>query len=110
MARKRKRASSRRKATPPGPEQMVKAFGHPVRVRVLAILIDRIAGPKAIAEELDMNLSNVSYHLRVLQKAELVEIAEEEPVRGAIAHFYSAVWPEETRAVLEHFNFDLPTG
>jgi DNA-binding transcriptional ArsR family regulator len=108
MARKRERRVAKRPATPPTPEKMVRAMNHPVRVQVVRILLDRTAGPKAIAEALDMRLSNVSYHVRVLADLDLVEIAEEESVRGAVAHFYRARWPEEMRAALDQFKFGLP--
>ncbi|MGN6556755.1 MAG: ArsR/SmtB family transcription factor [Solirubrobacterales bacterium] len=70
---------------------MVKALNHPVRAKALTILSDRIASPKEISDEIDVPLSNVSYHVRVLDDLGLVEIMEEESVRGSVAHFYKAV-------------------
>jgi DNA-binding transcriptional ArsR family regulator len=72
-------------------EILVKALNHPVRVKALTILTERIASPKEIAKIIDAPLSNVSYHVRVLDKLGLVEIMEEESVRGSVAHFYKAV-------------------
>jgi len=89
---------------------MVRAMNHPVRVQAARILLEKVAGPKEIADELDVRLSNVSYHIRVLADLDLIEVAEEESVRGALAHFYRAVWPEELRAALGQFKFDLPAG
>lgn len=69
----------------------MKALNHPVRVRALTILTERIASPKEISEQIDAPLSNVSYHVRVLDELGLIEIMEEESVRGSVAHFYKAV-------------------
>ncbi|HEX6456506.1 MAG TPA: winged helix-turn-helix domain-containing protein [Solirubrobacterales bacterium] len=70
---------------------LVKALNHPVRVKALTILTERIASPKEISELIEMPLSNVSYHVRVLDELGLVEIMEEESVRGSVAHYYKAV-------------------
>jgi DNA-binding transcriptional ArsR family regulator len=40
---------------------------------------------------LDQKLTNVSYHVRVLEELGLVELVEEEAIRGSVAHFYRAV-------------------
>jgi len=72
-------------------EVLVKALNHPVRVKALTILTERIASPKEVSEQIDAPLSNVSYHVRVLDDLGLVEIMEEESVRGSVAHFYKAV-------------------
>ncbi|MGN6258111.1 MAG: ArsR/SmtB family transcription factor [Solirubrobacterales bacterium] len=72
-------------------EVLVKALNHPVRVKALTILTERIASPKEISDQIEMPLSNVSYHVRVLDELGLVEIMEEEAVRGSVAHFYKAV-------------------
>ena len=49
------------------------------------------ASPKEISEQIQAPLSNVSYHVRVLDELGLIEIMEEESVRGSVAHFYKAV-------------------
>jgi len=72
-------------------EVLVQALNHPVRVKALTILTERTASPKEIAEQIDVALSNVSYHVRVLDDLGLVEIVEEESVRGSVAHFYKAI-------------------
>jgi DNA-binding transcriptional ArsR family regulator len=75
-------------------EALVRALGHPIRVSALTILTEGVASPKQIATELDMPLSNVSYHVRVLDELGLIQIVEEENVRGSVAHFYRAVQRE----------------
>ncbi|MGN6257522.1 MAG: helix-turn-helix domain-containing protein [Solirubrobacterales bacterium] len=75
----------------PAHEQLVKGLSHPVRVECLTVLSQRVASPREIAEALDEDLSNVSYHVRVLDELGLIELVAEEPVRGAVAHYYKAV-------------------
>lgn len=92
VARKRRKVTKRKKKVGKSPQEvLVKALNHPVRVKALTILTERIASPKEIAEIIEIPLSNVSYHVRVLDELGLVEIMEEENVRGSVAHFYKAV-------------------
>ncbi len=92
MARKRRKVTKRKRKVGKSPQEiLVKALNHPVRVKALTILTERIASPKEIAEIIETPLSNVSYHVRVLDELGLVEIMEEENVRGSVAHFYKAV-------------------
>lgn len=57
---------------------------------------ERTASPSEIARLLDIELSIVSYHVRILEEFGLIELVEEEPVRGSVAHFYRAVDPVST--------------
>ncbi|HWC49445.1 MAG TPA: winged helix-turn-helix domain-containing protein [Solirubrobacterales bacterium] len=92
MARKRRKIAKRKRKLEKSPQEvLVKALNHPVRVKALTILTERTASPKEIAAEIETPLSNVSYHVRVLDELGLVEIREEESVRGSVAHFYRAV-------------------
>jgi DNA-binding transcriptional ArsR family regulator len=92
VARKKRKVTKRKRKTGPTPQEvLVIALSHPVRVKALTILSERIASPKEIAEQIDVPLTNVSYHVRVLDDLGLIEIMEEESVRGAVAHFYKAV-------------------
>jgi len=92
LARKRRKAKKRKRVTGKSAQEvLVQALSHPVRAKALTILSDRIASPKEISDEIDAPLTNVSYHVRVLDELGLVEIMEEESVRGSVAHFYKAV-------------------
>jgi DNA-binding transcriptional ArsR family regulator len=92
VARKRRKVEKRSREPGRSPQEvLVKALNHPVRVKALTILSDRIASPKEISEETEVGLSNVSYHVRVLEELGLIEIVEEESVRGSVAHFYKAL-------------------
>jgi DNA-binding transcriptional ArsR family regulator len=72
-------------------EALVRALAHPVRLKALTILSDRTASPTEISEEIDEPLSNVSYHIRVLNDLGFIEKVEEERRRGSVASFYRAV-------------------
>jgi DNA-binding transcriptional ArsR family regulator len=63
---------------------------HPVRCRLLAIFADRIASPNEAAHELNMPVGDVSYHVRTLKDAGVIELVDERPVRGSTEHFYRA--------------------
>jgi DNA-binding transcriptional ArsR family regulator len=68
----------------------VKALSHPLRVRILALLQERTASPRELAEWLDATLGTVSYHVRTLHEFGLIELVSTTQVRGAIAHHYKA--------------------
>jgi DNA-binding transcriptional ArsR family regulator len=71
-------------------QKMAHAYGHPVRARALVILAARVASPREIAEEIGEPLGNVSYHIRELRDAGLIELVEADGSRGGVQHFYRA--------------------
>lgn len=75
----------------PRGHSLVRVAAHPVRAQALAILTDRRASPKQIADELGERVGNVSYHVRELEQLGLIELVDEERRRGAVEHFYEAV-------------------
>jgi DNA-binding transcriptional ArsR family regulator len=80
-------------ATKPAPSndaRYIKALSHPLRVRILALLQERTASPRELAEWLDATLETVSYHVRTLHDFGLIELVKTTQVRGAIAHHYKA--------------------
>ena len=66
----------------------VKAMSHPLRVRILALLDERIASPVELSGWLDATLGTVAYHVRTLERMGLVELVRETRVRGAVDHHY----------------------
>lgn len=70
--------------------ELMRALAKPLRAKVLAILTERIASPKEIADETGEGLSVVSYHVRVLLECGLIELDRKVPRRGAVEHFYRA--------------------
>ena len=69
----------------------VKVVSHPLRLRMLAVLRERVASPSDLAGELDEPIGNVSYHMRTLADFGAVELVRTEPRRGAVEHYYQAV-------------------
>jgi DNA-binding transcriptional ArsR family regulator len=63
------------------------------RVEIFALLCERIASPKEISDELEEDLSKVSYHVNVLRECRLVVLDRKTPRRGAVEHFYRAATP-----------------
>ncbi len=84
---------------------LLKALSHPMRVKILTVLTERVASPSEMSTEVGDSVGNVGYHTRVLRDYGLVEIVEEQPVRGAVEHFYRAVerpmFDDETWAELD---------
>jgi DNA-binding transcriptional ArsR family regulator len=73
--------------------RLVKALAHPLRVSILSALEHRIASPSQLAEELDVPLPNLSYHIRMLVQLDLLKLVKTRPRRGAIEHYYQAKGP-----------------
>jgi DNA-binding transcriptional ArsR family regulator len=71
--------------------KFVKAYAHPLRIRILDLLDGRVASPSELAVELDAPLSNTSYHVRQLATLGLVDLVRRTARRGAIEHYYTAV-------------------
>lgn len=63
-------------------------MAHPMRGRILAALDGRELSPVELARELGASLGVVSYHVRVLADAGVVELARTSARRGAIQHHY----------------------
>jgi DNA-binding transcriptional ArsR family regulator len=74
-------------------QRIMKALSHPLRVRMLTVLNQKVASPSELADELDEPLGNVSYHMRFLADLNMVELVRTEPRRGAVEHYYQALEP-----------------
>ena len=64
---------------------------HPLAVRILehaAAKPDEKFSPTEVADHFGAPLGNVSYHIRALHKAKLLDRAGTQPRRGAVQHFY----------------------
>jgi DNA-binding transcriptional ArsR family regulator len=66
----------------------LKAIGHPLRMRILALLSEEASSPARLATRLGEPLGNVAYHVRTLSGLGLLELVETRPVRGTTEHFY----------------------
>lgn len=71
-------------------ERLIKAMAHPLRFQLLIKLNERVASPVQLAKELGEPIGTVSYHVRILDELDAVELVDTRQVRGAIEHFYRA--------------------
>jgi DNA-binding transcriptional ArsR family regulator len=69
----------------------VKALSHPLRVRILAILDERVASPLDLSRMLRTELGVVAYHVRTLHRLGLLKLERETKVRGATQRHYRAI-------------------
>jgi DNA-binding transcriptional ArsR family regulator len=66
-------------------------LAHPLRARLWTAFSNSDYSPNELAKELDEPLGNVSYHVKVLLDAGVIELVATQPRRGAIEHYYRAV-------------------
>ncbi|HET8814301.1 MAG TPA: helix-turn-helix domain-containing protein [Solirubrobacterales bacterium] len=71
-------------------EQIDRALGHRLRRRILRWAADRgeAASPRVISVALEHPLPNVSYHLRRLRDAGLLDEIGQIPASGSAEHLY----------------------
>lgn len=74
---------------PPAPRAAA-LLAHPIRVRALTILVDRLASPTEIAEEIGETVQLVNHHIKVLRDGDAVELMKTVKRGGADEHFYRA--------------------
>ncbi len=73
---------------------LAKAFTHPLRGHVWVTICERgIVSPTEIANELDLEVTEVSYHFRKLHKKNLIRLARTVQRRGFEEHFYEPCAP-----------------
>lgn len=66
------------------------ALAHPIRLTIMRSAAEPFS-PKDMADKLgDVSLQLVSYHVRILRDAGLLQLTSTEPRRGALQHFYKA--------------------
>ena len=70
----------------------IKAIAHPIRTRVLTALETKPASAKRLAESLQLTHGNVGHHLKVLEKAGLVEVVEERKVRALTERIFAPTY------------------
>lgn len=63
----------------------LRALAHPLRLQLLSLLTGSAMSAAEAAREVGTTQANASYHLRQLESAGLVEVAEEVSVRGGRA-------------------------
>ncbi|MGJ4844953.1 helix-turn-helix domain-containing protein [Leifsonia sp. Le1] len=75
---------------PPAPRELrdLRVLAHPLRLRLLSLLGGAALSAAEAARELGDTQANVSYHLRRLHDAGLVDVVEEVAIRGGKAKRY----------------------
>ena len=97
---------------------LAKAFTHPLRSHVWVTVCERgVVSPTEIADELELDVTDVSYHFRKLHKKELIRLVHTVRRRGFDEHFYEPCspplhfddfdWMELPRGIRESFSADL---
>lgn len=73
--------------------KLAMAISHPVRFRIITAMNapERSASPKELAEEFELDVKRVAYHVRELTALGYLELVETEPRRGSIEHVYRPV-------------------
>jgi DNA-binding transcriptional ArsR family regulator len=86
----------------------LRATAHPLRLKMLSLLTGVALSAAEVARELSVTQANASYHLRLLERADLVRVVEEVRVRGGIARRYRHESSSKpfTDADLEHNGHD----
>jgi hypothetical protein len=73
---------------------LAKTFTHPLRGHVWVVLFEKgEASPTEVADELGLEVTEVSYHFRKLDCRGLIKVVRTEKRRGFDEHFYQPVVP-----------------
>lgn len=74
-------------------QRIVQALNHPLRRKILcfAVAEGEPVSPVSTSRGLEEKLSNVTYHVKELSKAGVLELTGTRPARGAVEHFYEPV-------------------
>lgn len=72
-------------------ERLARAETHPLRIKLLQAIdkASKPCSPVKLSKAFDAPLGTVSYHVKELAKAGLIEVVEEVPRRGAMEHLYA---------------------
>jgi len=83
--------------------KLLRALSNPLRRQILRRMRDGdTLSPLQLAEEFDLPVSNVAYHVRVLADSGAVKLVRVKPVRGALKHFYrSCLEPPWARQIID---------
>ncbi len=74
--------------------EVAKALSHPLRLAILREIRDvRKLSPSEYARDSGEPLGNVSYHVKALERAGVLEVVETAHRRGALEHYYALGGP-----------------
>lgn len=67
----------------------MRALSHPDRRTILKEMRgEEEISPRELSKRLEVPLSNLSYHVRILAECEAITLVRTQPVRGSVKHFY----------------------
>ncbi len=73
---------------------VAKAFTHPLRGHIWVTVCEKgVASPTEVADELDLDVTEVSYHFRELKRRNLIRLVRTVQRRGFDEHFYEPCSP-----------------
>lgn len=78
------------KTAKPVSRQMGEVVTHPLRYQCLILLAEKVASPAELARELGVDVSDLSYHIRVLRDCNAIELVDSIPGPTSVQHFYRA--------------------
>jgi DNA-binding transcriptional ArsR family regulator len=84
-----------------------KALAHPIRVRLLRILLVRTATVEQLADELGEPSGRVHYHVRILERHGLIDRVKTRQKLGVVEKYYHAV---ASAFQIEGIHADTPTA
>jgi DNA-binding transcriptional ArsR family regulator len=77
--------------------KLIQGLSHPLRIAILDSLDRHRSSPTKLAEELDVKVSQLSYHVDVLRSLKLIRLVEVGPRQGECEQIYELVPPAFTR-------------
>jgi DNA-binding transcriptional ArsR family regulator len=71
-------------------DHVLRALNHPLRRRILRVLVDDARSANSLAKEFRVSLGVASYHLNTVlaRECEIVELVDSVQKRGALEKFY----------------------
>jgi DNA-binding transcriptional ArsR family regulator len=73
--------------------RIAKAFGHPIRVRIMELLNEGDASAIDLSRKIGVPGSNLAYHFGVLEECQCIEFVKSVPVKGTYKKIYRSLQP-----------------
>lgn len=68
--------------------EQIKAISHPYRIEILACFEEKPATAKQIADKMGEPHAKINYHIKTLQKMEILQLVDERAKSGIIEKYY----------------------
>lgn len=83
-------------------EPQIKAYLHPMRMKILGFITQRPMTITQVAQALTTHPANIAHHFKILEKAQLIVLVEERDIGRNIEKYY--------QSVARHFEITSPQG